>query len=315
MNRFTLLLGLAIPLIWILYGCGMVYTNVERDLPVEESVNYEDKEVFDKGISACWDLNLDLVKVNKADGQTICSTGLVGVFPARVYRLDILLEKENGALRKVHIKATAGADFPFAPSQSKAHELAEAYFSALKARLGIGRNAQSFAVGLLSKPAAPPRPRVCTFPGKSIWRQCGNRVSRAMIEWRDPGYGKPRQLWLYHGRQAPAKLLDFDGSVDVRWSPDGRAFAITHHGGNNTTSVFVGTVDTPRRLVRLEDEFIRTFGKLPTVYKKSHRDFSAQFWSSIHAFVFTLRAFDPGLAQNYRGTFLYDLDGHVREQQ
>jgi hypothetical protein len=101
-------------------------------MTVTNIVKYDD-EVFGKAVRACRDINLHINIVSKEGGNIMCNTDLAIV--GATYTLNILLIREKYLLRTIDIKvSSAGSLLP--PSESKARELIEQYFEALR-RQGI----------------------------------------------------------------------------------------------------------------------------------------------------------------------------------
>lgn len=81
----------------------------------------------------------------------------------------------------------------------------------------------------------------CRFPG-STSEGCPDPQGRWIVQWFEPATNSKHVLWLrpLHGGQR-TKLLEFDRSVDLAWSPDGRALAILDHAASNEDILWAAT--------------------------------------------------------------------------
>lgn len=153
------------------------------------------------------------------------------------------------------------------------------------------------------------QPMDCRFPGSS--QECRAPNSGAAVEWREATASHGHELWLRdHG--TIERLLTFNRYVDVLWSPDGAAIAITDYAGSNEADVWVFRLQSPGQRANVEEAFIRAFGRPPEVYQNGHRYFVAQRWRSATSLTFSVRAYDAEPGREYEAMFQYDLDGLVR---
>jgi len=164
-------------------------------------------------------------------------------------------------------------------------------------------------VGTVSAPAAAAKtPRVCQFPGPE--EGCKDPRGRWILEWREkPSDEGHHELWV---RSIPAatrtRLLEFDRSVDILWSPDGHAVAIADYSGSSDTTLYVASEDDWTRLVNVEDRLRASLGSVRAIYQNGHRYFEPMNWPRPDQLLFRVRAYD---SQQYVGLFRYDLTGKV----
>jgi hypothetical protein len=153
----------------------------------------------------------------------------------------------------------------------------------------------------------------CTFPG--VQEGCRDPTGRWSIQWREPSAGAKHELWLKPIRGgAMTKLLEFNRSVDLLWSPAGRALAITDHAGSSESNLKVATGGTLERIENVEEKLQASLGQLPAIFNKGHRYFEAVRWVRSDALLFRVRAYDSEPGNEYRGTFRYNLTGRVTRE-
>lgn len=151
----------------------------------------------------------------------------------------------------------------------------------------------------------------CTFPG--VKTQCVAQSGEMSVEWREQRGDQRHRLFLRGGSvEKPILIHHFDRSVDVLWSPTGRALAITDHAASTDSNVWVITLDAPDHPANLEHAFTSAFGLAPDVYRNSHRYFHAIAWRSSTVLEFVIRAYDGGPDREYNARFLYNLDGTMQ---
>jgi hypothetical protein len=179
--------------------------------------------------------------------------------------------------------------------------------------------ARSFIVGLvgvigLSGSAFGAQgPSTCTFPGAN--QGCPDPRGRFVIEWREPIGGGRHELWLsiVSGEQR-RKLLEFDRSVDLLWSPDGRSLAITDRLGSSDSVLRVLNGMMLNQAINMEDRFLADMGRLPEIFNNGHRYFEAVDWIGRDVLSFRVRAYDSDPDKEYLGTFRYELGGRVSRE-
>ena len=131
----------------------------------------------------------------------------------------------------------------------------------------------------------------CTFPGKS--QRCSSPHGLWEVEWRGPSTGGRHILWLKAtSRETSTKLLEFDRSADLLWSPDGRSLAVTDHTGSNDSVLWVFTGPTLVPAINVEDRLRTSLGRVPEIFTNGHRYFEASDWVSADLLRFRVRAFD-----------------------
>jgi hypothetical protein len=153
----------------------------------------------------------------------------------------------------------------------------------------------------------------CTFPG--VQEGCRDPQGRWSIQWRAPSAGGRHVLWLKPIRGgAVTKVLEFDRSVDLLWSPDGQALAITDRAGSSESSLKVASGGTLERIVNVEEKLQASLGHLPAIFNNGHRYFEVVRWVRSDALLFRVRAYDSEPGNEYRGTFRYNLTGQVTRE-
>ena len=182
-----------------------------------------------------------------------------------------------------------------------------------EATLTFGRQGLETATVLEQAPGAAARRAalVCSLPGSV---SCAAPGSKARIEWREPAGSGRHELWLRDSGKPAIRLLEFDRSADILWGPGAAAVAISVREGSSDSALLICRLDTPGRLLNVEEAFIRAFGKPREVYQHGHRYFSAKSWLSPTAVVFEVRAHDAAPGVEYRERFVYELAGDVHRQ-
>jgi hypothetical protein len=173
----------------------------------------------------------------------------------------------------------------------------------------------AFAWAIATSLVAPAdtQQRACTFPGVKV--RCEAPSGRASIEWREPNGTQRHQLLLRaRSDMKPVLIHEFGRSVDVLWSPDGRALAITDHAESTDSTVWVVKLDVPEHAANVESAFKATFGAVPDLYRNGHRYFKATAWRSPSVLEFAITAHDASPNREYKGQFLYRLDGTVQRR-
>ena len=170
--------------------------------------------------------------------------------------------------------------------------------------------ATSFVLSLIfvcSQPYASPFP--VSFPGTS---EAPDPTGRYSVLWFEDS---PHELFFKDLKTGQnSSLLVFNRWVDVFWSPDGNAFAITDHSGSSESSVLVTRTDGTLHLLNLEDVFVRSFGKPDEIYENGHIYFEVLEWINSTTLLFKIQAHDAHPDRNYKATFRYKLgDGISKE--
>lgn len=155
--------------------------------------------------------------------------------------------------------------------------------------------------------------RSCTFPG--VKARCVAPSGTASVEWREQGASRPHQLFLRsHSGAKPVLIYEFRRTVDILWSPGGRALAITDYAESTDSSVSVVKLDAPDHPANVESAFKAAFGAVPDLYRNGHRYFKATAWPSPSVLEFAIKAYDAAPGLEYNGRFLYQLDGTVERR-
>lgn len=113
-----------------------------------------------------------------------------------------------------------------------------------------------------------------SFPGTS---EAPDPSGRYSIIWVD---SKPHDLFFKNLKTDKRRhLFTFNRHLDVLWSPDGNAFAITDWGGSDYSEVLVYSPASLNKPINLQEVLKRSFGSLPEVQKNHHVYFEALDWS------------------------------------
>jgi len=154
----------------------------------------------------------------------------------------------------------------------------------------------------------------CTFPSDN--QRCRSPRGLWEVEWQEPSGDGRDVLWLKPTPSGTrAKLMEFDRSVDLLWSPDGRALAVTDRAGSSESVVWVFTGPKLLRRVNVEERLRASLGQLPEIFENGHRYFESLGWSSSDLLRFRVRAYDSEPGRMYEANFRYHLsDGVSRER-
>jgi len=158
-------------------------------------------------------------------------------------------------------------------------------------------------------PATQPVAATCTFPG--ALHRCSSPRTGATVEWRDATDTHGHELWLRRGVRVE-RLLEFGRSVDLLWSQDGTALAITNHVGSDGSEVLVVRLEGPLHAVSVEEALNQALGRPLAIYRNGHRYFTALSWETARKLRFQVRAYDAAPDTEFVGQFSYELGGQVR---
>ena len=73
-------------------------------------------------------------------------------------------------------------------------------------------------------------------------------------------------------------------------------------------------LDAPDHSANVESAFKAAFGALPEIYRNGHRYFKVIAWRSPTVLEFAINAYDAAPNREYKGQFLYRLDGTVQRR-
>jgi hypothetical protein len=158
------------------------------------------------------------------------------------------------------------------------------------------------------------RPK-CTFPGTV--NACRSPNGQWILHWQETKEKESSRHVLVEERNAiPGtfiKVLPFNRSVDVLWSPQSTYFAVTDHTGSSDSTLFVvEPVSLP--VFNVEDDFKRTLQGQQRFYANGHRYFNALHWRTASTLVFEVRAYDAEPGKEARGTFIFDVKSRTIKQ-
>jgi hypothetical protein len=154
----------------------------------------------------------------------------------------------------------------------------------------------------------------CTFPGKS--HRCSSPRGSWEVEWTQPAGDRGHVLSIKRpsSRQARA-LLVFSRHVDLLWSGDDRALAITDHVGSDESDLWVFTGPALETRVNVEDMLRESLGAAPEIFDNGHRYLAALEWLRSDLLRFQVRAYDSEPGKEFRGRFRYRLSRGVTREQ
>ena len=154
----------------------------------------------------------------------------------------------------------------------------------------------------------------CTFPSEN--QHCVSPGDRWEVEWQAPSGDGRHVLWLKDFSSGiRTELAEFDRSVELLWSPDGRALAVTDHTASNESVIWVFTGPKLLPGVNVEDRLRASLGRVPEIFKNGHRYFEALDWSSSDLLRFRVRAYDSQPGKEYNRSFLYHMSGGVSRER
>ena len=147
------------------------------------------------------------------------------------------------------------------------------------------------------------------FPGTS---EAPDPTGRYSVLWLEDS---PHKLFFKDLKTGQSSsLLVFNRWVEVLWSPDGNAFAITDHSGSSESSVLVTRTGGPLNLLNLGDVFAKSFGKPDEIYENGHIYFEVLEWINSTTLLFTIEAYDAHPDRGYKATFRYTLGNGITKE-
>jgi len=168
-------------------------------------------------------------------------------------------------------------------------------------------------LGALLISAAALEASSATFPGVT---ELGSPDGSFVIRYLDqaPGTQESHEVRLIDRRTGRSCwALTFERSVDVLWSPTGRALAVTDWAGSNLADLVVILPADACRRVSLPEELASSLGEAALPKEPNHIYFEAKRWRSADVLEFRVWG-DVGVnsRQEFDQTFEYTLDGKVR---
>jgi hypothetical protein len=117
-----------------------------------------------------------------------------------------------------------------------------------------------------------------TFPGKkSISKSPNGRYVIHNVD--DDKLNPPHRLELEDSlTSSKVKLLDYDKSVEVLWSPAGSKFIVVDHAGSNLTESYVFVVDKSLRRINITDELQQKYPDSKHLFQNDHVFVEAVSW-------------------------------------
>ena len=120
-----------------------------------------------------------------------------------------------------------------------------------------------------------------TFPGREA--ECAGPGDQYVVVNVDPEAERdpeaPHQLWLQDRLHAQKfKLLEYGRSVEVLWSPHGKALAVTDHAGSDRSNTYIFLLGTEIRRIDVGAEFQHNAGATAAVLDNHHAYLEATQW-------------------------------------
>ncbi len=141
-----------------------------------------------------------------------------------------------------------------------------------------------------------------SFPGIS---EAPDPSGRYSIIWSD---SSPHELIFKNLKSAKSRhLLTFNRHIDVLWSPDGNAFALTDWGGSDYSEVLIYSSARIGKSVNLRHVLKKTLGLLPEVQKNHHVYFEALDWSEPWWLRFKIHGYGDYSPAGFDKFFKYNL--------
>ena len=145
----------------------------------------------------------------------------------------------------------------------------------------------------------------CAFP--STTNVCRSPDGRWVLRWQEATASTPHVLFVERrGSDGPVKLLSFDRSITVLWSPDTTYAAITDHSGSSDSDVLLAELPSGT-VTNVEGQMRRTLKSHQPIYANGHRYFNALRWKSNSQLIFEVRAYDAVPGREVRATFVFDV--------
>jgi hypothetical protein len=162
----------------------------------------------------------------------------------------------------------------------------------------LASTASQSAIALVAEPT-------CTFP--STTDACRSPDGRWVLRWQEATASTPHVLFAERrGNDRSVRLLTFNRSITVLWSPDSTYAAITDRSGSSESGVLVAELSSGT-VTNAEDEMHRTLKSQPPIYANGHRYFSARRWKSNTQLTFEVWAYDAVPGTDVRATFVFDV--------
>jgi hypothetical protein len=156
------------------------------------------------------------------------------------------------------------------------------------------------------------KPTSGSFPGSA---PLSDPTGRWIIEWREATETLAHALLLRDNETGRlSRLLEFERSVDVAWSPDGAALSVTDHAASNESLLSVYWPSRPGVVLRVDELLTARGGEMPERIKNGHRYFKAASWLRPKLLRLSVVTYDDEPGREYRRLFDVDIDSRaVRE--
>lgn len=156
----------------------------------------------------------------------------------------------------------------------------------------------------------------CRFPGTSKSNTCAAPRGQWSIAWREAAGSRRHALLLRsHPNGEASSFFEFDRSVEVRWSSNGSAFAITDYHGSTDAAAWVYWGERFEQRANLEQALKDDLGEMAGFYENGHRLFEAVEWFGVAVLRFRVRAYDRSSTEKYVGAFRYQVGGEVADER
>ncbi len=163
-------------------------------------------------------------------------------------------------------------------------------------------------LAVLVAPVAAASSKV-SFPGLP---EAPDPTGRYAVVWSD---AEPHALLFKDIRKGKlSDLLTFDRHVDVFWSPDGNAFAITDWGGSNYSEAFIYFPTELKAAIDLQDVIKNTFGIVPEIAQNDHVYFEVLGWITPDKLKFKVHGYGDFNRHGFTKRYEYNLKNRKLQQ-
>jgi len=150
-----------------------------------------------------------------------------------------------------------------------------------------------------------------SFPGTS---KAPDPTGRYTITWAD---SSPHELFFKAIKKGNQQhFLSFTRHVDVFWSPDGNAFAVTDWGGSDYSDAVIYLPEEINKPINLKDALKKTFGGLPEIERNHHVYFEVLDWATPEILTFKVHGYGDFNPDGFEKVFDFNLkDGKINRKQ
>jgi hypothetical protein len=152
-----------------------------------------------------------------------------------------------------------------------------------------------------------------TFPGKkSVSKSPNGRYVIHNVD--DENLHPPHRLELEDTlTSSKVKLLDYDRSVDVLWSPAGSKFIVIDRAGSNLTESYIYIVDKSLRRINVSDELQQKYPESKRMFQNDHVYVEALAWQREDKIKVKVSGHGDADPNGFTEVFEYTLGGDFRK--